>query len=75
MPAAAPVLTGLNTATTYVGVSLAPLIGQLGIGWVGAHRLGPIGAFLIALSLVAAETAYFVIRSHRLPDAPAARAA
>ncbi|MFJ8364477.1 MFS transporter [Streptomyces sp. NPDC093984] len=74
MPAAAPMLTGLNTATTYVGVSIAPLIGQAGISWVGAHRLGPIGALLIALSLVAAETAHLVIRRHRAHDTAAAHA-
>ncbi|MEV5146934.1 MFS transporter [Streptomyces sp. NPDC052727] len=72
MPAAAPVLTGLNTATTYVGVSVAPLIGQAGIAWVGAHRLGPIGALLIALGLVAAEMAHRVIRRHRAHDAATA---
>ncbi|MFJ9733587.1 MFS transporter [Streptomyces sp. NPDC101171] len=68
MPAAAPMLTGLNTATTYVGVSIAPLIGQAGIGWVGAHRLGPIGALLLALGLIAAETAHLIIRRHRAPE-------
>ncbi|MFG2358643.1 MFS transporter [Streptomyces sp. NPDC048521] len=75
MPDAAPMLTGLNTATTYVGVSIAPLIGQVGIAWVGAHRLGPIGALLIALSLIAAETAHVVIRRHRAHDVAAAHAA
>ncbi|MFE7246199.1 MFS transporter, partial [Streptomyces sp. NPDC057580] len=43
MPAAAPMLTGLNSATVYVGVSLAPLLGQAGMAWSGAHWLGPIG--------------------------------
>lgn len=75
MPAAAPMLTGLNTATTYVGVSVAPVIGQAGIAWAGAHRLGPIGALLIALGIIAAETAHVVIRSHRAEPAASAQVA
>lgn len=34
-------LTGLNTAAAYVGVSIAPPLGQVGIAWHDAHRLGP----------------------------------
>ncbi|MEU2622047.1 MFS transporter [Streptomyces sp. NPDC007157] len=64
MPASAPMLTGLNSATLYVGVSLAPLVGQAGIAWTGAHWLGPIGAVLILASLATAERAHAVIRRH-----------
>ncbi|MGW3886123.1 MFS transporter [Streptomyces sp. NPDC005055] len=64
MPAAAPMLTGLNTATFYVGVSIAPLVGQAGIAGFGAHWLGPMGTVLIALGLIAAETAHVIIRRH-----------
>ncbi|MGW3248737.1 MFS transporter [Streptomyces sp. NPDC001070] len=74
MPTAAPMLTGLNTATFYVGASIAPLVGQAGIAWRGAHGLGPIGAVLIALGLVAAETAHAVIRRHKARDAAPAHA-
>jgi predicted MFS family arabinose efflux permease len=62
MPTAAPMLTGLNSATLYVGVSIAPLVGQAGIAWFGARWLGPMGAVVIALGLVAAETAHAMIR-------------
>ncbi|MEV5178009.1 MFS transporter [Streptomyces flaveolus] len=65
MPTAAPMLTGLNTATVYVGVSIAPPLGQVGIAWLDAHWLGPLGAALIALGLGTAETAHFIIRRHQ----------
>ncbi|MGI5144598.1 MFS transporter [Streptomyces sp. CA-106110] len=71
MPTAAPLLTGLNTATFYVGVSIAPLVGQAGIAWLGAHWLGPMGAALIALGLIAAETAHLIIRRHHTATAHA----
>ncbi|MFE5817276.1 MFS transporter [Streptomyces sp. NPDC056479] len=70
MPAAAPMLSGLNSATVYVGVSLAPLLGQAGMTWSGAHWLGPIGTVLIVLSLIAAETAHNVIRRHEAHHTP-----
>lgn len=68
-------LTGLNSATLYVGVSLAPLVGQAGIAWTGAHRLGPIGAVLILASLATAERAHTVIRRHTPHPAPTSRTA
>ncbi|MFD7184221.1 MFS transporter [Streptomyces sp. NPDC059904] len=70
MPAAAPMLSGLNSATVYIGVSLAPLLGQAGMAWSGAHWLGPIGTVLIVLALIAAETAHNVIRRHNAHHAP-----
>ncbi|WP_171168536.1 MFS transporter [Streptomyces sp. I05A-00742] len=67
MPAAAPLLTGLGSATVYVGVSIAPLVGQAGMAWHGAHWLGPVGAVLIVLGLGTAEAAHAVI-SRRASD-------
>ncbi|MFD9006712.1 MFS transporter [Streptomyces sp. NPDC059582] len=64
MPSSAPMLTGLNSAT-YEGVSLAPLVGRLGIAWAGAHWLGPIAAVLIVLALATAEAAHVVIRRRK----------
>ncbi|MFE3271172.1 MFS transporter [Streptomyces sp. NPDC059215] len=64
MPTAAPMLTGLNSATLYIGVSVASLVGQGGMAWFGAHWLGPMGAVLIVLSLITAEGAHSVIRRH-----------
>ncbi|MFE2523367.1 MFS transporter [Streptomyces sp. NPDC059382] len=61
MPTAAPLLTGLASAAVYIGVSAAPLVGQAGMAWFGAHWLGAVGAAFIALGLVAAEAAHAAI--------------
>ncbi|RFU38379.1 MFS transporter [Actinomadura logoneensis] len=72
MPASAPLLTGLASATVYIGVSVAPLVGQAGLAWFGAHWLGTVGAVLLALALVAAEAAHAVIRRTAAPAPSAA---
>ena len=72
MPTAAPVLTGLASAMIYVGVSIAPLVGQTGMAWFGAYWLGPVGAAFIALGLGAAEAAHSVIRRHARRSEPTA---
>ena len=56
-PPLAPVLVGLNTAFTYLGVSAAGLIGAAGIRSVGAHQLGFVAATLLAIALVVSELA------------------
>ncbi|MBT2368941.1 MFS transporter [Streptomyces sp. ISL-10] len=73
MPTAAPLLTGLASAMVYVGVSVAPLVGQTGMAWFGAHWLGPVGAAFIALGLGAAEAAHAVIHRHARHNAPTAQ--
>ncbi|HEY3502761.1 MAG TPA: MFS transporter [Actinocatenispora sp.] len=72
-PASAPLLTGLASAMVYVGVSIAPVAGQAGMAWCGAHWLGPVGASFIALGLGAAEAAHAAIRRHARPNEPAAQ--
>ncbi|WP_328393749.1 hypothetical protein [Nocardia sp. NBC_00416] len=74
MPTAAPLLTGLASAVFYLGVSAAPLVGQAGMAWFGAHWLGAVGAVFIALGLVAAEAAHAVIRRRGTDEVPAAQA-
>jgi MFS transporter, DHA1 family, inner membrane transport protein len=74
MPTAAPLLTGLASAMVYIGVSAAPLVGQAGMAWFGAHWLGAVGAVFIALGLVAAEAAHAVIRRRGKDKVPAAQA-
>jgi predicted MFS family arabinose efflux permease len=69
MPTAAPLLTGLASAVVYVGVSVAPLVGQAGMAWFGPHWLGAVGAVFILLGLGAAEAAYAVIRRPATQDA------
>ncbi len=67
-PQTAPVVLGLNTSCTYLGVSAAGLIGAAGIHTVGAHNLGFIGAALVAIGLVVSELA-----SRRIAKATVAR--
>lgn len=67
MPPAAPLLTGLGSATVYIGVSAAPAIGAAGLATVGPYNLGPVGAVLIVLGLVTAELAHYTIRRRRAP--------
>ncbi|MEU3912564.1 MFS transporter [Streptomyces sp. NPDC029721] len=62
LPTAAPLLTGLASAAVYVGVAIAPLAGQAGLTRLGPHWLGPVGAALITLALIAAEAAHTAIR-------------
>jgi predicted MFS family arabinose efflux permease len=71
-PQAAPVVLGLNTSCTYLGVSAAGLIGAVGIRTVGAHDLGLIGAVLIMAAFAVADIATRRIKSAKAPQsAPA----
>lgn len=56
-PSSAPVVLGLNTASTYLGVTAAGLIGATGLQSIGAHQLGFIGAGLVLLALIVSEFA------------------
>jgi predicted MFS family arabinose efflux permease len=56
-PTIAPVLMGLNTASSFFGISAAGVIGAVAIPIVGAHQLGFVGAGLAVLSLLVAELA------------------
>jgi predicted MFS family arabinose efflux permease len=56
-PQIAPVVLGLNTSCSYLGVSVGGVIGAIGIQMVDAHQLGFVGAVLIIVALVAAEIA------------------
>lgn len=57
-PGAAPLLLGLNSAALYVGVSLSGVIGGAAITLLDPHRLGLVGAALLALALVFARQTY-----------------
>jgi predicted MFS family arabinose efflux permease len=65
-PTAAPVVLGLNSAATYLGVTSAGIVGAAGIQTIGAHNLGIIGAVLVLLALVACEFATWRITSSAL---------
>jgi len=56
-PQTAPVVLGLNTSFTYLGVTVAGIVGALGIPIFGAHHLGYLGASIVAIALVLAQMA------------------
>lgn len=56
-PGIAPILLGLNTAGTFIGVTIAGVIGALGLHAVGPYRLGFVGIAPMLLALVASELA------------------
>lgn len=53
-PASAPVVLGLNTSATYLGVTLAGVIGAIALPTVGGHGLGYVAAILTFAGLVVA---------------------
>jgi predicted MFS family arabinose efflux permease len=61
-PAAAPLLMGLNSASLYVGVSIAGVLGATGITLMDRHLLGLIAAIPIALAFVLALLASRLIK-------------
>lgn len=60
-PAMAPVLVGLNTSATYVGVSIAGVVGAGAIPVIGSHNLGYLASSVVLLALIFSELA-----SHRI---------
>ena len=56
-PQSAPVVLGLNTSGTYLGMTAAGVIGALAIPVVGAHQLGYVGAAFVAVAVLIAELA------------------
>jgi predicted MFS family arabinose efflux permease len=71
-PHSAPVVLGLNTSGTYLGVTAAGIIGALAIPVVGAHNLGYVGAGFVVLALAIAEGATLMINgAHRVAHAKA----
>jgi predicted MFS family arabinose efflux permease len=56
-PQIAPVVLGLNTSCSYLGVSAGGVIGAIGLRTVDAPHLGFIGAALMIVAFVAAELA------------------
>jgi predicted MFS family arabinose efflux permease len=56
-PQTAPVVLGLNTSCTYLGVTTAGVLGAVGINTVGIHHLGYLGAFFVVIALGVAELA------------------
>ncbi|RRA50210.1 MFS transporter [Acidipila sp. EB88] len=62
-PQTAPVVLGLNTSCTYLGVTTAGIVGAVGIRSVGAHNLGYLGAIGVLVALIFAELATWKINA------------
>jgi DHA1 family inner membrane transport protein len=56
-PSIAPVVVGLNTSGTYLGVTMAGVIGAAGIPTLSGHELGFIAAAILAVALLLSEIA------------------
>lgn len=72
----APVVLGLNTSGTYIGVTAAGVVGAIGIPAFGAHNLGYIGAGFVVVAIGLAELASLYIEAayRKRPDAVSASA-
>jgi predicted MFS family arabinose efflux permease len=71
-PAIAPVLLGLNTAATYLGVTTAGILGAVGIHLLGAHYLSFLSVGVFMLAIFTSHMAGLRIEDHRTADSPAA---
>ncbi|MBV8500298.1 MAG: MFS transporter [Paucibacter sp.] len=71
-PAIAPVLLGLNTAATYLGVTTAGILGAVGIHLLGAHYLSFLSVGVFVLALFTSHMAGRRIDARHAEDSPAA---
>lgn len=58
MPPAAPIVLGLNTSGTYIGVASAGVVGAATISLVGAHNIGWVSLGLYVVALITSELAH-----------------
>jgi predicted MFS family arabinose efflux permease len=56
-PPIAPIVLGLNNSATFLGSTMAGVVGATGIDLLGGDKLGFIAAFLAAAALIASELA------------------
>lgn len=56
-PSIAPIVLGLNNSATFLGTTMAGIVGAAGLQIVGGHKLGYVAAFLAAAALVVSELA------------------
>ncbi len=67
-PPIAPVLLGLNTAATYLGVTTAGILGGIGIHVLGAHCLSLLSVGIFVLAIFTSHRAGRQIAGHRAPE-------
>lgn len=56
-PTIAPIVLGLNTAATYLGVTTAGVVGAIGLHVVGAHYLSFLSAGIFVLAIATSQAA------------------
>lgn len=64
-PTIAPILLGLNTAATYLGVTTAGVVGAVGIHFLGAHYLSFVSVGIFALAVITSQIAGRRIDGHK----------
>ena len=72
-PAIAPVVLGLFNSATYIGTTMAGVIGAAGIQWAGADKLGFIATALVAATLAVsglADRAIATAKRGQIQSAP-----
>jgi predicted MFS family arabinose efflux permease len=61
MPKTTPIVLGLNTSASYIGVASAGIIGAASLTFVGLHSLGWVALVFYVGALIAAEITHRVI--------------
>jgi MFS transporter, DHA1 family, inner membrane transport protein len=74
IPAQATLLTALHTTVLYTSAGSAAALGAAGTALLGTNGLGPLGACLIAVGLLAAERAHHAVHDQPPAQLPAAGA-
>jgi MFS transporter, DHA1 family, inner membrane transport protein len=74
-PSMAALLVGLNTSATYVGVSVAGLLGAVAIPSIGGHHLGFVSSAILVLALIVSEIATYRVASVQAAEAKAQKSA
>ena len=69
-PAVAPILLGLNTAATYLGVTIAGVLGAFGIHLFGAHYLSFLSVAIFFLAILTSHMAGRRIADHGVTRSP-----
>ncbi|BAN28181.1 purine efflux pump PbuE (plasmid) [Caballeronia insecticola] len=66
-PPMAAVLVGLNTSATYIGISIAGVVGATAIPVIGSHQLGFLASALVVAAIAMSEIAHrrvSAVKSH-----------
>jgi DHA1 family inner membrane transport protein len=67
-PKIAPILLALNNTATYLGLACSGVIGGIAIIFIDPHYLSLVGAGLVAIAFILAESAHLSIVRESRPD-------